>query len=475
MTTLSLRNYAIVGGLALLLGLGWVRSRPPRVDVAQPPVQAVVQAVSASGTVAGVDESDVAAEVGGRLAHLRVREGDPVRRGQLLAQLETPLLQAQVKQAQAALKTAQAQLEQASRPPLASEVARVEAEVQQSNEVAEAQLEAARKKLQELNQGPTREEREQARGQAMQALAERDQRQREAVRLKQLYLDGYVTLQDYERAQTQARVAENLYLSSFNRYRQQQLGTRDEVRAQGQAQLTQAQASWQGARRSGAARLQNLRDQPRKEDVEVAQARLREAQENLKVAQERLRQAEVRAPYDGLVTRIFLKAGQLTGNGAPILHLVRDQALEIQVNVDEVNLGRLKVGQPALVSNDAYPETFPARVREIAPQVLSERGTIKLKLDPQNPPGWLRPGQTVSVNILFEQGKKRPIVPLTSVTVAGRRSTLLILQGGRLEERRVELGAPSQDGFPVLSGLEEGDWVVQNRTNLIAGQSARAR
>ena len=465
----------IGGALLLLLGLGWVRTRPPLVAVAHPRVEAVVQAVSASGTVAGVDESDVAAEVGGRLAHLRVKEGQRVARGQVLAVLETPLLQAQLEQAQAALKSAQAQLSQAARRPLASEVARVEAEVRQSQESAEAQVQSTRQRLAELNQGPTREELEQARGSAMQALAERDQAKREAIRLKQLQLDGYVTLQDYERAQTQARVAENAYLSSFNKYRQQQVGTRIEVRSQAKAQLTQAQANLDGARRTGAARLQNLLDQPRKEDVEVAEARVQEARENLKVARERLRQAEVRAPYDGMVTRIFLKAGQLSGSNAPILHLVRSNALEIQVNVDEVNLGRLAVGQMAVVSNDAYPETFEARLREIAPQVISERGTIKLKLDPQKPPGWLRPGQTVSVNIIFEQGQKRPIVPLTSVTVAGRRSTLLVLKDGKLAERQVQLGSPSQDGFPVLSGIEEADWVVQDRTNLLPGQSARAR
>lgn len=212
--------YLIVGVLLLVLGLAWLRSRPPAVAVAHPTIQSVTQSVSASGSVAGVDESDVAAELGGRLAHLRVREGQKVRRGQLLAELETSLLKAQLDQARAALTTAQTQLAQASRPPLASEVERAQAEVNQAQEVAQAQLAAARHRLEELREGPTREELEQARGSAMQALAQRDQSKREAERFAKLYDDGYVTLQDLERARTQARVAENTYLTSYNRLRQ---------------------------------------------------------------------------------------------------------------------------------------------------------------------------------------------------------------------------------------------------------------
>ncbi|MBS2035417.1 efflux RND transporter periplasmic adaptor subunit [bacterium] len=469
------RIYLAVAVLALLSGLGWLRSRPPAVSVAHPKVQSVTQSVSASGSVAGLDESDVAAELGGRLAHLRVHEGNRVARGQLLAELETSLLKAQLAQARAAVDTARAQLTQTARRPLASEVERAQAEVDQAQEVAEAQLEAARHRLQELQRGPTREELEQARGQALQALAQREQSKREAARLAGLYDQGYVTLQDLERARTQARVSENSYLTSYNRLRQQQVGTRPEVLQQARAQVDQSQASLQGARASGQARMQNLRDQPRIEDVRLAEARLREAELALEVARERLEQAYIRAPYDGTVTKIFLKAGQSTGANAPILHLVRGSAYEIQVNVDELNLGRLKVGQPAVVSSDAYPETFQARVRELSPQVVSERGTILVRLDPLKAPPWLRPGLTVSVNILFEMAKERPIVPLTSVTVAGRRSTLLVLRDGQLEEREVQLGAPGQDGFPVLSGVGRDDWVVVDRTNRLPGQKARAR
>lgn len=469
------RIYVVIALVALLSVLGWLRSRPPAVAVVHPTLQSVTQSVSASGSVAGLDESDVAAELGGRLAHLRVHEGDRVRKGQLLAEQETALLKAQLAQAEAALGTAEAQLTQASRRPLPSEVERARAEVDQASGVAQAQLESARRRLQELQRGPTREEIEQARGQAQLALAQRDQSKREATRLAGLYEQGYVTLQDLERARTQARVAENTYLTGYNRLRQQQIGTREEVLQQARAQVDQSLANLEGARASGQARMQNLADQPRVEDVRLAEARLREARESLKVARQRLEQAFIRAPYDGTVTKIFLKAGQLTGANAPVLHLVRSQAYEIQVNVDELNLGRLRVGQQAIVSSDAYPDTFEARLREISPQVVSERGTILVRLDPLKAPNWLRPGLTVSVNILFEKAQERPVVPLTSVTVAGRRSTLLVLKDGQLVEREVQLGAPGQDGFPVLSGVESGDWVVVDRTNRLPGQKARAR
>jgi HlyD family secretion protein len=470
---LSVRWVVLPVGLAALVGFGFLRSRPPLVAVAHPVFQQVVQSVAATGTVIGVDESDVGAELSGRLASLLVKEGDLVRKGQQLAQLETRLLKTQLEQARAALTTAEAQLAQASRGPLPSEVARTQAEVQQARKVAEGQLVASQQKLLEVENGPTREELEQARGQALQAEAQRDQARRESKRLQGLYDEGFVTLQELERAKTQEKQAQDGYITSYNRYRQSQIGNRREVRSQAQAALAQAQASLAGAQQTGSARLQNLEDQPRSEDVQVAQARLEEAKLNLKAAEERLRQADIRAPYDGTVTKVFIKAGQLTGANAPVLHLVRGGSYQISVNVDESNLSRLKLGLPAVVSSDSYGENFPAKIEEIAPQVISERGTVQLKLKPEKGPSWLRPGLTVSANLLFDKGQERPVVPLTAVTVAGRRSTLLVLQDGKLVEREVQLGGAGREGFPVMVGLEREDWVVQNRTGLIAGQKAR--
>lgn len=474
-SSVTVRRRYLLLALALLLvaGAAFVYTRRPRVVTTQPRTLQVVESVAASGQVAGQTESDVGPEVAGRLASVLVQEGQRVRSGQVLARLDQTLLQKQVDQALAALQTAEAQLEQAARRPLASEVERARAEVQQQIGTAQAQLDSSQDRLRELRRGPTREELLQAQGQARQAQAQLAQAQREDARQQTLLAQGAIAGQEAERARTSFLVARNAAVTAEARLKQLQVGTRVEVIEQAQAQVEQARASLQGAEQAGAARLQGLADQPRVEDVLVARRRRDEAREALAVARERLRQASVTAPYSGQVTRVLLKAGQLTGASAPVVHMVRLPGLEIHVPVDETNLDRLKVGQRAVISSDAYPDTFDATLREISPQVLTERGTVELKLTPVKPPAWLRPGLTVSVNVIVAAARPLPVVPLTSVTREGKASSVLVVEGSTLKRQEIQVGPAGRDGFPVTGGLTGSEQVVVSPDGLKPGQKVR--
>lgn len=467
---ITLLTLALVAGVGLLAYL-----RLPVVAVVAPRLLEVVESVAASGQVAGQTESDVGADVAGRVSSVLVQEGDRVRAGQVLARLDQAVLRRQVDQARAALQTARAQLEQAARRPLPSEVERVRAEVRQQTETSRAQLAASEERLREVRRGPTREEREQARGQARQARAQAQQAERELRRQDGLLADGAVSRQEWERARTASLVARHTLETAEARLKSLEIGSRVEVIEQAVAQVEQARSALQGALETGRARLQNLEDQPREEDVLVARRRVDEARETLAVAVARLEQADVKAPYAGQVTRLYLKAGQLTGATAPLLRMVRLPGLEVHVPVDEVNLERLKVGQRAVISSDAYPETFRATVREIAPQVLAERGTVELKLRPEHPPAWLRPGLTVSVNLILAEPRQLPVVPLTSVTREGKSSWVLVVEGGTLQRRALQVAPAGVEGFPVLEGLRESDLVVRNPAGLRPGTRVRAR
>jgi len=462
--------------VALLTGVGLLAyTRVPAVAVVPPRLVEVVQSVAASGQVAGETESDVGADVAGRVSSVLVEEGQRVRAGQVLARLDQAVLRRQVDQARSALETAQAQLEQAARRPLPSEVERVRAEVRQQTDTSRAQLAASQERLRELRRGPTREELDQARAQARQAQAQAQQARREMLRQEDLLADGAVSRQESERARTAWLVARHTAESAEARLKSLEIGTRAEVVEQAVAQVEQARAALEGALETGRARLQNLEDQPREEDVRVARRRVDEAREALAVARARLDQADVKAPYAGQVTRLYLKAGQLTSATAPLLRMVRLPGLEVHVPVDEVNLERLKVGQRAVISSDAYPDTFAATLREIAPQVLAERGTVELKLRPENPPAWLRPGLTVSVNLILAEPRQLPVIPLTSVTREGKGSWVLVVEGSRLQRRMLQLAPAGVDGFPVLEGLQKSDRVVRDPAGLRPGAFVRPR
>ena len=486
-------------------GLSYWRSRPPQIEVVLPQMRLVTESIAASGRLRGELETSVGARISGRVASVLVREGDRVRSGQTLARLDDEVLRSQLAQAQDAVLTARASLAQttdavqtaqsqvtvASRPPLPSDVTRLKADTNQAVAVAEARLAGAKQKLifaqrrlAELKKGPRDEEIDASEAQVRQSEASLAQAERDRSRQAQLAKEGAVAQAAADQAETNFLVAKRTLESAQARLRQLQAGTRPEQLEQAQAdvrtaesEVRAAEATLAGAKASGKAQLTSLLASPRIEDItvsrnrvresararEVAQARLAEAERALDVARKRLDDVIVTAPFEGTITQVLTEAGGVTGPSAALVRLVRTSVPEIRIDLDEVNLGKLQTGQEAMVSCDAYPgQTFAAKVRELGAQIDTERGTVEVRLTPVNPPAWLRPGQTLSVNIKLGAPTQRLVIPLTAVTTIGGISTIFVADGGEVKKKNVTVGPPGPDGVPVLEGIEATTKVLLN-------------
>nr|WP_309685234.1 efflux RND transporter periplasmic adaptor subunit [Armatimonas sp.] len=499
----------VLAGLVVLAAVGggvsYWRSLPPKIDVVLPQTKTVTESIAASGRLRGELETSVGARVSGRVASVAVREGDKVRSGQILARLDDEVLRSQLAQAQDAvltaraalgqaqdaIRTAQSQVAVASRNPLPSDITRLKADTNQAVLVAEARLAVARQKLifaqrrfAELRKGPRDEEIDATEAQVRQAEASLAQADRDRNRQVQLAKEGAVSQAAADQAETGFWVAKRTLENAQARLRQLKAGTRPEQLEQAEAdtkaaesEIHASEATVTGARASGKAQLISLLASPRAEDItvtqnrvreatrarEVAQARLAEAERAQEVAKQRLADVIVTAPFEGTVTQIVTEAGGVTGPNAALVRLVRTSVPEIRIDLDEVNLGKLQTGQEAVVASDAYPsQTFRAKVRELGAQVDTERGTVEVRLTPVNPPAWLRPGQTLSVNIKLGEPTSRLVIPLTSVTTIGGISTVLIVDGDEVKKKVITAGPPGPDGIPVLAGLEATTQVLLN-------------
>jgi len=521
----------LVPVLAVAGGVGWMRTRPIAVPVVAPVEKTVVTSIAVSGRLRGEIETSVGSQASGRVSEVLVREGDHVEPDQIVARIDDTVLQAQASQARVALATAQAQLAQArsarraakaqweaaadavrtadaqvklaSRPPLPSDFARLDAETKQAVAVAQARLFAARQRLQELEEGPTREERDQAEAQALQAKASYEQSVRDLDRQEGLVKDGAVSKAAADSARTASTVAKRVLETAEARLRQVRTGTRAEVLSQAKADVAAAEATLAGAKASGEAQRTTLRATPRPEDIRVAQgrrteavaartvaleriadsqaavdvaiARLREAERAVDVAEKRVGDALVKAPFAGTITSVVTEAGGLAGMNAPLVRLVRTSKPEIRIDLDEIHLGKVKPGQEAVVSSDAFPgEEFKSRIKQVGAQVDTDRGTVEVRLSPVDPPAWLRPGQTLSVNIVVDSGAKMLVVPLTAVQTIGGDSAVYVVQSGKIARKPVKIGAPGPDGFPISDGVTASDAVVVDPTGRKVGDSVSA-
>jgi RND family efflux transporter MFP subunit len=144
----------------------------------------------------------------------------------------------------------------------------------------------------------------------------------------------------------------------------------------------------------------------------------------------------------------------------------------VNAQVFQQDAGKLKPGDPADITVDAYPtRVFHAHVEQVLPQIDPTTRTLRVRLSMPNPTLALKPGMFVNVQLLAPLGRQL-FVPASAVLQAGRRQIVFLSRGqGSFEPREVQLSAPTDDGFVVLKGLEPGDTVVTSANFLIDSES----
>jgi RND family efflux transporter MFP subunit len=216
---------------------------------------------------------------------------------------------------------------------------------------------------------------------------------------------------------------------------------------------------------------------PRPETVRAAQQRLRDADEAVQVAAVQAAQAEVRAPYNGTVTEVLAEVGAPVTPGSGVVRLAMTARPEIKVSVDEDRLPDLRPGLRAVVTSAAFPKVrLEAMVSRVAASVDNARGTVEVTVRPSSGDAvrnWLRPGQTVNVNLILREGR-RLVVPTTAVKREGERSIALVLENGRAIARPVTVGDVEGRLVPV-SGLKPDDIVLTDVLAAAPGARVRAR
>ena len=149
-------------------------------------------------------------------------------------------------------------------------------------------------------------------------------------------------------------------------------------------------------------------------------------------------------------------------------------ALEVAVNVDEAQLGRVSKGQSVSLQVPAYPgETFTGIVSAMSPGVDQKSRTASVRIQPQDDTGRLRPGMLAQVSIVTGVQPNALLVPREAVLgspLPNGQATLVTLDGGRAERKSVRLGLVNDQVVEVSSGLSDGQVVaIGNASGLNTG------
>ncbi len=226
------------------------------------------------------------------------------------------------------------------------------------------------------------------------------------------------------------------------------------------------------------ARAQTRANEESGTDVVQAQAQLALAAAATRAARARLAQTDLLAPADARVLLRDVEPGQIVQPGKALLSLALAGPTQLAAQVDERFLEQLSLGQKAMVVADAFAtQRFAARLLSLAPAVDAQRGAVEVKfaLD-QQPPAFLREDMTLSVEVETGRRDSALVVPLAALreSVGAGSAAVLVVQGGRSEERMVRLGLRTLDAAEVLQGLASGDAVLLGG-GVRPGQRVRVR
>jgi len=195
---------------------------------------------------------------------------------------------------------------------------------------------------------------------------------------------------------------------------------------------------------------------------------------------------ELRAPFAGTVADMSTEVGEYITPSPPglpippVIDLLDPASIYISAPIDEVDAERVRVGQRVRLTVDSRPdEEFDGTVARVAPYVLDlleQNRTVEIEVEVDDAAAMegVLPGTSADAEVILERRDEALRVPAAAVAEGGK---VLVLVGGILEERVIEVGLRNWRFAEVLSGLAEGEKVVvaRNAPEIKAGAAAQER
>lgn len=490
----------IVVAIAAVSVGAYLRLRPGEAAAASNVSTATVQrgslaaTVNAAGNIQAHQAADLSFGQSGTVQKINVKLGDRVKAGDVLAELDTADLQLQLRSAQVSMKNAQDTLAQTKNPNTEQDIAN-----------ARATLASAQAAYDEVTAGASQADLAASEAAVASAKAAYDAAVKSAGTSDSSLVSAAAT---FEKARIALEAAQGAY---------DKVSWRGDSAASGEAQTLQSAtidyesakaayealvstsksdasskvASAASALQSARASLAKLKNQVTAADLASAQATLTQAQNSLDkllagpdaneldIAQNgvesaqialdqaelTLQHAQIVAPFDGTVTAVDIKLGQsASGTAFAIADL---DHLEIVVNMAEVDINRVQVGQQAGVTLDAVTDaTFQGKVSQIAPAGVLSSGVVNYPVTValSDPTAAVKTGMTANLNIITDQRDNVLMVPNRALRTVAKQKVVTVLFEGQQIQMPVQTGLSNDTMTEIASGLKEGDVVVLSST-----------
>jgi HlyD family secretion protein len=227
---------------------------------------------------------------------------------------------------------------------------------------------------------------------------------------------------------------------------------------------------------------------PRHEQIDALRAQVAQAQGTLDYSQVQLENTVIRAPIDGTILERNVEKGEFVTTGfvgdkgakGYVVSMANLRELDVELDINQNDFGKLGPTQPGIVTTDAYPDRkYEGMIREISPEANRQKATVQVKVKVMNPDDYLRPEMNASVAFYSTEKagahvEAKPIVTVPASTV--RDNGVFMVVNGRAVRRTVKVGITTSQGLQIADGLIGGEDIIANPpADLKDGQRVRPK
>ncbi len=460
--------------------------------IAIQPATALLGEVSASGHIALVNQQVVAPNVGGTVQQVNVKVGDTVAAGDLLLALDTTTLERAAKRAELSVEAQRNSLAQLTEAATAAELAVAEANLTEAQQnladvldgpsaaeiaAARSSLSSSWSKYNELQAGPTQAELTQLSADLKKneiALAEAKRAYDKVVWRNDVGMTSEAAAMqsatiDYEKAQAAyetsiAAAANSDVQSAVSSAQNAQVQLDNLLNSPTEAEIAQAKAQVADAE----AALATLQEGPTDSEMRGTEINLEQALVDLEEAYANLAASKLYASTAGTVLAVDTSVGERVSEGTVVVTLADTAQLELTIDVAELDVPQITVGQPAAVAIDALSgKPFSGEITVIAPSSDSSSGVVYYSVTVRLTDSELaqvRPGMTAIATIQNTQTAMSNswLVPTTAIQQENGKSVVTVIKG------------ETETAVAVTPGAVQGEWTLVQSTELQAGDQVAA-
>ncbi|MDD5547849.1 MAG: efflux RND transporter periplasmic adaptor subunit [Candidatus Pacebacteria bacterium] len=453
----------------------------------------ITQEVSVTGRVKPAQNVDLAFEKTGKASRVSVKVGDTVAVGQVLAQIENEDVVAQLMSYEAVLKSQQAELDELKKGTRQEEIQLQETKTENSKKVLIDRIndsytksdDAVRNKVDQFFGSP-RSSSPTIGFTVGNSLLKND------IETRRMNIEGILTawessldnlnvdsnLESYistaknnlnQVAQfldkaavvlSGAFVTNSLTQTTLDAWRADVAAARTNV-STANISLSSAEESW----RNESSTLDLKKAGTVAEQITAQEANVEKAAADVRNYRAQVAKTVLRSPIAGIITNVDIKTGEIVAANENVVSVMSKSKFEVEADVPEVDIAKIKIGDIARITLDAYGSeiVFEAKVIKIDPaeKLIEGVATYKITLQFTNDDEKIKSGMTANLDIVTAIAENVIVIPQRAVIGRNGSKTVNVLEDGKAVEKSVKAGLRGVDGnVEITEGLSEGEAVI---------------